>query len=121
VVLNHLFSHTSLQVNFSVNNLALVDGRPKLLNLKDLLKEFIKHRQDVIRRRSEFDLRKAREREHILIGLKIALENIDEIVEIIKKSRNRGFGQGQPHDTVRSLGKASSGNPGFETAEAHEP
>jgi DNA gyrase subunit A len=86
VVLNHLFSHTSLQVNFSVNNLALVDGRPKLLNLKDLLKEFIKHRQDVIRRRSEFDLRKAREREHILIGLKIALENIDEIVEIIKKS-----------------------------------
>ncbi|MDT8298537.1 MAG: DNA gyrase C-terminal beta-propeller domain-containing protein, partial [Spirochaetaceae bacterium] len=86
VVLNHLFTHTSLQVNFSVNNLALVDGRPKLLNLKDLLKEFIKHRQDVIRRRSEFDLRKAREREHILIGLKIALENIDEIVEIIKKS-----------------------------------
>lgn len=86
VVLNHLFTHTSLQVNFSVNNLALVDGRPKLLNLKELLSEFIKHRQDVIRRRSEFDLRKAREREHILIGLKIALENIDEIVEIIKKS-----------------------------------
>ena len=86
VVLNHLFTHTSLQVNFSVNNLALVNGRPKLLNLKELLSEFIKHRQEVIRRRSEFDLAKAKEREHILIGLKIALENIDEIVEIIKRS-----------------------------------
>lgn len=87
VVLNHLFTHTSLQVNFSINNLALVDGRPKLLNLKELLSEFIKHRQEVIRRRSEFDLAKAKDREHILIGLKIALESIDEIVEIIKKSQ----------------------------------
>jgi len=87
VVLNHLFTHTSLQVNFNINNLALVNGRPKLLNLKDMLSEFIKHRQTVIRRRSEFDLAKAKSREHILIGLKIALENIDEIVEIIKKSQ----------------------------------
>ena len=87
VVLNHLFTHTSLQVNFSINNLALVDGKPKLLNLKELLSEFIKHRQEVIRRRSEFDLAKAKDREHILIGLKTALENIDEIVEIIKKSQ----------------------------------
>ncbi len=87
VVLNHLFTHTSLQVNFSINNLALVNGKPQLLNLKVLLQEFIKHRQEVIRRRSEFDLAKAKDREHILIGLKIALENIDEIVEIIKKSQ----------------------------------
>ncbi len=87
VVLNHLFTHTSLQVNFSINNLALVDGRPKLLNLKDLLSEFVKHRQVVIRRRSDFELAKAKSREHILIGLKTALENIDEIVEIIKKSQ----------------------------------
>ncbi len=87
VVLNHLFTHTSLQVNFNINNLALVNGRPKLLNLKDMLSEFVKHRQVVIRRRSEFDLAKAKAREHILIGLKIALENIDEIVEIIKKSQ----------------------------------
>ena len=87
VVLNHLFAHTSLQVNFSINNLALVDGKPKLLNLKDMIREFVRHRQEVVRRRSEFDLRKAREREHILIGLKIALENIDEVVEIIKKSQ----------------------------------
>ncbi|PIE04884.1 MAG: DNA gyrase subunit A [Spirochaetales bacterium] len=87
VVLNHLFTHTQLQVNFSVNNLALVDGRPKLLNLKDLISEFVRHRQNVVRRRSEFELKRAREREHILIGLKIALENIDEVVEIIKKSK----------------------------------
>ena len=87
VVLNHLFTHTSLQLNFSINNLALVDGKPKLLNLKDMIQEFVKHRQEVIRRRSEFDLAKARDREHILIGLKIALDNIDEVVEIIKKSQ----------------------------------
>ncbi len=87
VVLNHLFAHTSLQVNFSINNLALVNGRPKLLNLKDMITEFVRHRQEVIRRRSEFDLAKAKEREHILFGLKIALENIDEVVEIIKKSQ----------------------------------
>ena len=87
VVLNHLFAHTSLQVNFSINNLALVDGKPKLCNLKDLLSEFIKHRQVVIRRRSEFELRKAKAREHILVGLKVALENIDDVVEIIKKSQ----------------------------------
>ena len=88
VVLNHLFANTQLQINFNINNLALVDGKPKLLNLKEMLSEFIKHRQIVVRRRSEFDLAKAREREHILAGLKIALENIDEIVEIIKKSEN---------------------------------
>lgn len=86
VVLNHLFTHTSLQLNFSINNLALVNGRPKLLNLKEMVQEFIKHRQNVIRRRSEFDLAKAKDREHILTGLKRALENIDRIVEIIKGS-----------------------------------
>lgn len=88
VMLNHLFTQTPLQVNLSINNLALVDGRPKLLNLKELLSEFIKHRQEVLRRRSIFDLAKARAREHILTGLKRALENIDEIVEIIKGSGN---------------------------------
>jgi len=86
VVLNHLFTHTPLQLNFSINNLALVDGRPKLLNLKEMVQEFIKHRQNVIRRRSEFELAKAKDREHILTGLKRALENIDEIVKIIKES-----------------------------------
>ena len=88
VVLNLLFAHTNLQVNFNVNNLALVNGMPKLCNLKDLLHHFIKHRQIVIRRRSEYELKKAKARAHILEGLKVALENIDEVVEIIKKSSN---------------------------------
>ncbi len=88
VVLNYLFTHTALQTNFSINNLALVNGEPKQLNLKELLSEFIKHRQRVVRRRSEFILAKARERHHILNGLKRALSIIDDIIEIIKKSTN---------------------------------
>ena len=88
VVLNSLFTHTSLQVNFNINNLALVNGKPKLLNLQELISEFIKYRQQVVRRSSEFDLKKAKERENILIGLKLALANIDEVVAIIKKSGN---------------------------------
>lgn len=86
VVLNQLYAHTSLQQNFNVNNLAIVDGLPKVLNLKDLIEIFIKHRQEIITRRTIFDLNKAKERAHILEGLKIALENVDEVVEIIKKS-----------------------------------
>jgi len=88
VVLNHLFSLTPLQSNFNVINLALVDGKPKLCNLKLILNHFIAHRQDVIRRRCIFDLEKAKARAHILEALKVALDNIDEIVEIIKKSEN---------------------------------
>jgi DNA gyrase subunit A len=88
VVLNQLFSHTSLQQNFNVNNLALVDGKPKLLNLKELIHHFVRHRVDVVTRRSRYDLRKAEEREHILVGLKIALDNIDEVVRIIRGSSN---------------------------------
>lgn len=88
VVLNQLFSHTALQQNFNVNNLALVNGRPRLLNLKDMVHYFVRHRVDVVTRRAKFDLRKAEEREHILIGLKIALDNIDEVVQTIKTSAN---------------------------------
>jgi len=88
VIMNQLFSHTSLQINFNVNNLALVDGKPKLCNLKDLIHYFILHRKDVITRRTIFDLKKAKEKEHILKGLYIALQNIDEVIEIIKSSEN---------------------------------
>jgi DNA gyrase subunit A len=84
VVLNQLFTHTSLQQNFNVNNLALVDGRPKLLSLKEMIFYYIRHRKDVVIRRTQFDLRKAEERAHILEGLKIALDNIDEVIKIIK-------------------------------------
>jgi len=88
VILNQLFSHTSLQQNFNVNNLALVKGMPKLLPLKEQLEIFIAHRLEVITRRTQFDLRKAEERAHILLGLKVALENIDEVIKIIKESRS---------------------------------
>lgn len=88
VVLNLLFAKTALQTNFNVNSLALVDGRPKLLNLKEMLVYYIKHREDVITRRTQFDLKKARERAHILKGLKIGLDNIDEVISIIRSSPN---------------------------------
>ncbi len=86
IILNHLFQNTQLQVNFAVNNVALVDGRPKILNLKELIECFIRHRKEVVTRRTRYDLRKAEEREHILIGLKIALDNIDEVIRIIRQS-----------------------------------
>lgn len=88
VVLNHLFKLTPLQSYFNVNNIALVKGRPCLLNLKQLIGEFVDHRHDVVRRRSIFDLRKARERAHILEGLLIAVDNIDEVIHIIRSSEN---------------------------------
>ncbi len=86
VILNKLFKYTALQSSFSVNNIALVDGRPRLLNLKDLIGEFVKHRHEVVTRRTRYDLRKAEERLHILEGRMIAVDNIDEVVAIIKAS-----------------------------------
>jgi DNA gyrase subunit A len=88
VILNQLFAHTQLQTAFGVNNLALVGGLPKTLSLKQMLGYFIAHRKEVVTRRTRFDLAKAEERAHILEGLKIALENIDEVIAIIKKSEN---------------------------------
>ncbi len=86
VVLNQLFARTALQSNFNVNNLALVNGRPQLLTLKDMLTYYIQHREEVVTRRTRYDLKKAKEREHILLGLKIGLDNIDEVIQIIKDS-----------------------------------
>ena len=88
VVLNTLFKNTQLQTSFAVNNIALVNGRPMLLNLKDLIKHFVEHRHDVVVRRTRFDLKKAQDRMHIVQGLLIAQDNIDEIVQIIKASRS---------------------------------
>ena len=87
VVLNTLFKNTQLQTSFAVNNIALVNGRPQLLNLKDLIRHFVDHRHDVILRRSRFDLQKAEERLHIVQGLLIAQDNIDEVVHIIRSSK----------------------------------
>ena len=87
VVLNTLYKNTPLQSSFAVNNIALVNGRPQLLNLKDLIRHFVDHRHDVIIRRSRFDLQKAEERLHIVKGLLIAQDNIDEVVHIIRSSK----------------------------------
>ena len=86
VVLNKLYKYTSLQTSFSVNNICLVEGRPRLLNLRDMIQYFVEFRHEVVIRRTKFDLRKAEERAHILEGLIIASDNIDEVIEIIKTS-----------------------------------
>ncbi len=88
VVLNQLYKHTQMQVTFGAIMLALVDGVPKELNLKELLQHFIDHRHTVITRRTEFELKRAQDREHILDGLKIAVDNIDEVIRIIRKSKD---------------------------------
>lgn len=89
-ILNQLFKHTQLQTTFHSNMLALVDRiQPRVLTLKMILEEYVKHRQEIVRRRTEYDLEKAKDRAHILEGLVIALENIDKVIETIKKSRDR--------------------------------
>ncbi len=90
IVLNKLYKYTYLQSSFSVNNVALVDGRPKTVNLKDMIKVFTEHRHEVVVRRTKFDLKEAEKRAHILEGLIIACDNIDEVVHIIRASKNVG-------------------------------
>jgi DNA gyrase subunit A len=88
IVLNKLYKYTSLQSSFSVNNIALVNGRPQLLNLKELIHHFVEHRHDVVVRRTKFELKKAEERAHILEGLIIASDNIDDVIALIRASAN---------------------------------
>ena len=88
IVLNKLYKYTSLQSSFSVNNIALVNGRPKILNLKELIKYFVEHRHEIVVRRTKFELKKAEERAHILEGLIIASDNIDEVISLIRSSSN---------------------------------
>lgn len=88
VVLNKLYKYTALQTSFSVNNIALVHGKPELLNLKDMIHHFVEHRHDVVIRRTKYELRKAEERAHILEGLIIASDNIDEVIQIIRASKS---------------------------------
>ena len=96
VVLNKLFKMTELQSSFNVNNIALVHGRPRLLSLKDLIRLFVEHRHEVVIRRTKFDLRKAKERAHILEGLIIASDNIDEVIRIIRAAKT-------PNEAVTNL------------------
>ena len=88
IVLNKLYKYTALQSSFSVNNIALVKGRPQMLNLKDMIHHFVEHRHDVVVRRTQYELRKAEERAHILEGLIIASDNIDEVIALIRASSN---------------------------------
>jgi len=88
VVINQLYKHTALHESFGVNMLAIVDGRPKLLSLKDALKAFLDHRKEVVTRRAAYDLRKAEERLHILEGLKIALDHLDAVIALIRRSQD---------------------------------
>jgi len=87
VVLNNLFKHTAMQSNFGINMLAIVNNEPKILNLKDVLYHYLKHQVEVIRRRTEFDLKKAEARAHILEGLRIALDHLDEVIALIRSSQ----------------------------------
>ena len=87
VVLNNLYKYTGLQTSFSVNNIALVNGRPEVLNLKDIIRHYVEHRHEVVTRRTKFELRKAEERAHILEGYLIALDNIDAVIALIRKSQ----------------------------------
>ncbi|MCD8078916.1 MAG: DNA gyrase subunit A [Bacteroides sp.] len=96
VVLNKLYKMTALQTSFGVNNVALINGRPKILNLRDLISYFIQHRHDVVIRRTQYDLRKARERAHILEGLIIASDNIDEVIRIIRAAKT-------PNEAITNL------------------
>lgn len=96
IVLNKLYKMTQLQTSFSVNNVALVHGRPRLLNLKDMIKYFVEHRHEVVIRRTKYDLQKAKERAHILEGLIIACDNIDEVVHIIRAAKT-------PADAMQGL------------------
>jgi DNA gyrase subunit A len=88
IVLNHLFKHTQLQSSFGVNNVALAKGRPQILNLKDLISRYVIHRHNVVVRRTQFELEEAERRAHILEGYIIALDNIDEVIDLIRKSRD---------------------------------
>ncbi|HDP97410.1 MAG TPA: DNA gyrase subunit A, partial [Euryarchaeota archaeon] len=89
VVLNQLFAHTQMQVTFGINNLALVDNQPVVLNLKEMIEYFIEHRFDVVRRRTKYDLEQAKKRAHILEGLITAIDNLDEVIKLIRKSKER--------------------------------
>jgi DNA gyrase subunit A len=118
VMINNLYQHTAMQTVFGINTVALVDGQPRLLNLKDLLEAFLRHRREVVTRRTVFDLRKARERAHVLEGLAVALANIDEMIELIKRSPSpaeakvnimaKDWAPGQVNDMLKRSGAEAS-------------
>ncbi|MEW6690103.1 MAG: DNA gyrase subunit A [Pseudomonadota bacterium] len=123
VVLNNLFKHTQLQDSFGMNMVALVDGQPRVLNLRELLEAFLSHRREVVTRRTVFELRKARERGHVLEGLAVALSNVDAVIELIKKApspadaKRELMGRAWNSDLVKDmLAKVSGGHEQYRPA-----
>ena len=121
VVLNNLYKYTQLQSSFGVNNVALVKGRPMTLNLKDLIHYFVEHRHEVVIRRTEFELAEAQKRAHILEGLLIALDNLDEVINLIRSSRDPEIARNgliERFNLIRDSGPRHSGHA---SAAPHRP
>ena len=110
-VLNNLFKHTPMQLAFNMNMLALVDGQPQTLPLRSVLQHYVDHRREIVRRRTEFDLGKARARAHILEGLKIALDNLDAVIKTIRESAGRRGRAQQPDEPLRPVRAPGPGHP----------
>ena len=110
-VLNNLFKHTSMQQSFNLNMLALVDGQPQTLPLKSVISHYVTHRREIVRRRTEFDLEKARARAHILEGLKIALDNLDEVIKTIRASADVETARNNLMDQLRPVRAPGPGDP----------
>ena len=108
VILNNLFNHTQLQCTFGINMVALDNGQPKLFTLKKMLTAFVNHRREVVTRRTIFELKKARDRAHILEGLAVALVNIDEIIELIKNSETSQVAKNELTNQGWSLGEVKA-------------
>ncbi len=121
VVLNQLYKHTSMQSTFGVIMLALDNGAPKVMNLKDIILRYIAHRHEVITRRTQFDLDAAQAREHILEGLKIAVDNIDEVIKIIRGSDGHRRRRQEAARAVQALGEADRRHPQHAPRQAHRP
>ena len=121
VVLNNLYKYTSLQTTFGANNLALVNGVPKCLSLREMLSHYIDHQVDVVTRRTRFDLKKAQARAHILEGYLIALDHIDEVISIIRSSQTDAEALRAPHRALRLHARADHGHPRDEAPPSHRP
>ena len=119
IVLNQLYKHTQLQSTFGVIMLALVGGVPRVLGLRDIIHHFVQHRHEVVIRRTTFELRKAKEREHILEGLKIAVDNIDEVIAIIRGSETTAEAGERAADALRAFGAAERRHPEHAAGAAH--
>jgi DNA gyrase subunit A len=121
IVLNQLYKHTQLQSTFGVIMLALVNGVPKIMDLREMIQHFLDHRHEVVVRRSQYDLRQALDREHILEGLKIAVDNIDEVVELIRSSPDTETANARLQERFGLSERPGEGDPGHAPRPAHRP